>query len=224
MQTVTQQVSDLIDQGGPGRWWRPDDFSSIVGAKPLTVDALLARMASAGRLHRVRRGLYWCGDRTRFGMMPPGDDDVVHALVGTSGVGPAGLSAANDLGLTTQVPARTIVAVPARPPRSIPRVRWVNRAGRPARRSADLSWTEVALLEVLADWDQVVEVDDLVARKRLAGLLAEGHVRASPLIIAAAGEPAAARRRFFDLLVSVGMADAATAIPMPGSVQRQSVR
>lgn len=223
MQTVTQQVRDLIDRGGPGRWWRPDDFSSIAGANPLTVDALLARMATAGDLHRVRRGLYWCGDRTRFGMMPPGDDDVVHALVGVSGVGPAGLSAANDLGLTTQVPARTIVAVPSRPPRPIPRVRWVNRAGRPNRRAADLTWTEVALLEVLADWDQVVEIDDDLAQKRVAGLFADGHVRASQLIAAAAGEPSGARSRLRDLLRSVGMSDAARAIPAPRTVRRQPV-
>jgi hypothetical protein len=63
----------------------------------------------------------------------------------------AGLSAANDLGLTTQVPALDIVEVPRRAPRPLSGVHFVDRSARQGRVSARLRAPNVALQEVLSD-------------------------------------------------------------------------
>jgi hypothetical protein len=84
-------------------------------------------------LIRVRKGLYWRGVQTPLGMSPPHPDALVRELVGSSAVGPAGLSAANALRLSTQVPRRAHVAVPARAPESTGLVRFVSRPTRTAR-------------------------------------------------------------------------------------------
>src|SRR4030067_3126473 len=85
------------------RFWRPPDFSDPPGA----VDAALSRLSREGELVRVRRGLYWRGAKTLLGMAPPRSELIARELLGRVGVGPAGMSAASSLGLSTQVPART---------------------------------------------------------------------------------------------------------------------
>src|SRR5215468_4587169 len=86
-------------------------------------------------------GLYWHGRPTAFGMTLPDDLSVAVRVADVAGTGPAGLSAANELGLTTQVPGLTLVAVPRRPPSPLATVRFVDRAGRRARASQRLSPT-----------------------------------------------------------------------------------
>jgi hypothetical protein len=48
-------------------FWRPSDFN----ASPEAVAKTLSRLAAAGELRRVRRGLYWRGTPTLLGMSPP---------------------------------------------------------------------------------------------------------------------------------------------------------
>jgi predicted transcriptional regulator of viral defense system len=129
------------------RFWRPAD---IAGA-PSTVQHLLADLAKSGELRRVRKGLYWRGTKTPLGMSPPPTDALATEVANGKGVGPAGLSAANLLRLSTQVPRRAQIAVPARAGRSTPTVEFVSRAARTGRRSAGQDRTEVAILEVLND-------------------------------------------------------------------------
>jgi hypothetical protein len=153
-------------------------------------------------------------------MSRPSTADTVAAIVGTRGVGPAGLSAANDLGLTTQVPALDIIAVPRRAPRPMGSVHFVDRSGRLGRATAGLSSTEVALLEVLGDRDQVIEVDDATTRRQLVELIRSGSVRLDRVARAAQDEPAAVRRRLKDLLVAAGYDVVAANIPEPRSGAR----
>ena len=162
--SVAASVRAKIRRGGDARFWSPRDFDAL--ADPLQIDRALSHLAAQGELRKVRRGLYWRGRATAFGMSRPSTADTVAAVVGTRGVGPAGLSAANDLGLTSQVPALDIIAVPHRAPRSMGSVHFVDRSGRPGRATAGLGPTEVALLEVLGDWDQVIEVDDIAHAPR----------------------------------------------------------
>ena len=216
--SVAASVRAKIRRGGYDRFWSPRDFDAL--ADPIRIDRALSRLAGQGELRKVRRGLYWRGRASAFGMSRPSTTDTVAAVVGTRGVGPAGLSAANDLGLTTQMPALDIIAVPHRAPRPIGSVHFVDRSGRPGRAVAGPGSTEVALLEVLGDWDHVIEVDDATARHQLVELIRSGPVRLDRIARAAQDEPAAVRHRLKELLVAAGYDVVAAKIPGPRSGAR----
>jgi len=74
------------------------------------VDQALSRLALRGALVRAGRGLYVRPVQTRFGPRTPSVDAVVNALGAETGeiLTPSGAAAANTLGLSTQVPVRTV--------------------------------------------------------------------------------------------------------------------
>ena len=74
------------------------------------VDQVLSRLARRGELLRAGRGLYVRPIQTRFGPRTPSVETVLHALEAESGetLTPSGAAAANTLGLSTQVPVRTV--------------------------------------------------------------------------------------------------------------------
>lgn len=74
------------------------------------VDQALSRLARHGRLIRAGRGLYVRPVEGRFGIRPPEPATVVRAIVQQRGENmvPHGAAAANELGLTTQVPVREV--------------------------------------------------------------------------------------------------------------------
>lgn len=190
------------------RFWRPDDFPG----SPTAVAKALSRLAHAGELRRVRRGLYWRGTPTRLGMAPPPPERFVHEVIAAPGTGPAGWSAGLALGLSTQVPRLETIAVPGRAPRNAGAVRFVSRAGSVKRRDERLRPTEVALLEVLRDWDSLVEVAPSVAVERIAALADGGRVRFNRIVRASATEPPRVRERLRRLLEAIGHSDHAVAI------------
>lgn len=88
-----------------------------VGAKELlhlgtraAVDQALSRLARSARLLRIGRGLYVRPLATRFGTRAPAVSKVVEALAAKHGetVVPHGAAAANALGLSAQVPVRSV--------------------------------------------------------------------------------------------------------------------
>lgn len=189
-------------------FWRPEDFSG----SPDAVAKALSRLAHAGELRRIRRGLYWRGAPTPLGMAPPPPDRFVREIIGGPGIGPAGWSAALALGLSTQVPRHETFAVPGRTPRSPGTVRFVSRAASTKRRDERLRPTEVALLEVLRDWDNLVEFPTDAAIERIAGLVETRAVRLDRVVRASATEPARVRGRLRRLLESIGRSDDAEAV------------
>ena len=74
------------------------------------VDQALSRLARSGRLSRVCQGVYVRPVETRFGPRPPSVDKVIESLTALWGetIVPCGGAAANALGLTTQVPVRSV--------------------------------------------------------------------------------------------------------------------
>jgi Family of unknown function (DUF6088) len=206
---VSRQVAHRIGRS-KDRFWTVADFDGL-HADQGTVDRALIRLARAGRLRRVSHGLYWRGQSTPFGMTGPDDLAVAARIADVPGVGLAGLSAANDLGLTTQVPSRTTVAVPRRAPKSPPTIRFVDRAARRGRLSNSLNPIEVSVLEVLDGWDQLVD-DPLDAADRLVGLVGSGVVRPAKLAAASGTEPARVRARLRTLLEQAGATAAASRV------------
>jgi hypothetical protein len=74
------------------------------------VDQALSRLTRQGSLMRAGRGVYIRPIESRFGTRPPVASKVVEAIAAQRGesVAPHGASAANELGLTTQVPVREV--------------------------------------------------------------------------------------------------------------------
>jgi hypothetical protein len=208
--TINRQVAARV-QRSTDRFWTVGDFSDLP-ASPATVDRTLVRLAQAGCLRRARRGLYWRGRTTPFGMARPDDLTVAARIVGVPGIGLAGLSAANELGLTTQVPSKTVVAVPHRAPNAPPFIRFVDRSSRWGRLMNNLNPTEIAVLEVLDGWDQLVD-DHVEARDRLSGLVVSGALRPTKLAAASRTEPPKVRARLRGLLEAAGATAAAARIP-----------
>jgi hypothetical protein len=100
----------------PDEVWTPGDFADL-GARA-AVDKTLQRLAAAGELRRIDRGLY---DRPRTNSLTgratvPDYRAVIRAVTRRDNARAVidGMTAANDLGLTTAVPARIEVLVDAR--------------------------------------------------------------------------------------------------------------
>ena len=74
------------------------------------VDQALSRLCRRGELLRAARGVYVRPVTSRFGVRAPAPERVVAALAAARGetVAPSGAASANALGLTPQVPTRTI--------------------------------------------------------------------------------------------------------------------
>lgn len=74
------------------------------------VDQTLSRLAARGELIRAGRGIYMRPVQTRFGPRSPSAEQAIEALAVQRGetIVPSGAAAANALGLTTQVPVKSV--------------------------------------------------------------------------------------------------------------------
>ncbi|RFZ83833.1 hypothetical protein D0Y60_19800 [Shinella sp. WSJ-2] len=93
---------------GRGSVYTPSDFLDV--ATRTAVDQALSRLVKSGKLRRLARGLYdYPKIHSQLGPLSPAPDDVAQALARETGsqVQIAGARAANALGLTTQVPAKS---------------------------------------------------------------------------------------------------------------------
>jgi len=162
-----------------------------------------SRAHKHGELVAVRKGLYWKGTPTRYGMTRPSSEAIAVEVLGKTGVGPTGHSAARALGLTSQVPAKPALTVAGPVPTSVPGVR-ISRRNNMLRR--ELRYAEIALVELLrGDWEAVVEGgwDALVSATARA--VKERKVRLDAVTRAVEGERSPAARtnlvRLTDALV-----------------------
>ena len=111
MTCVADKIMKRVAAHGRGQWvCTPNDFLDF-GARQ-AVDQALSRLVKAGRLRRLSQGLY---DMPRASgilkrLAPPDVDAVVAAVARRDGVRvmPDGLLAANQLGLTNAVPAKSV--------------------------------------------------------------------------------------------------------------------
>jgi predicted transcriptional regulator of viral defense system len=78
--------------------------------KRAAVNQSLARLSKRGLIFRVDRGIYFQPISTRFGTRLPSIEQIVEALAIQRGetIVPNGAAVANTLGLTTQVPVRSV--------------------------------------------------------------------------------------------------------------------
>jgi hypothetical protein len=109
-----QIVTRISDK--PASVWTPVDFLDL--GPRAAVDKALQRLVRSGDLSRIDRGLYFRSGTNALTTKPthPDQKSVIDAVVrrDQARVVVDGLTAANDLGLTTAVPARVNVLTDAR--------------------------------------------------------------------------------------------------------------
>jgi hypothetical protein len=106
--SIAHGIRQRIEAGGEN-YWKPADFPY----SPATaVTQTLSRLTRSGVLQRVSKGIYYHPRTTVFGKSQPSRDAVLARRL-TQRLLPAGLTAANLLGFTTQNPARREYATTA---------------------------------------------------------------------------------------------------------------
>ena len=107
---VQTAIRDKIVRTGRGRVFIAKDFLDL-GSRD-AVDQALSRLAKIGDIQRLGRGLYQYPQMNkRLGIsVAPDADEIADALGRQTGcrVTPSGAFAANQLGLSTQVPAKPV--------------------------------------------------------------------------------------------------------------------
>jgi len=168
---------------------------------PTAARKAASRAVGDGLLLPVRRGLYYRGRRTRYGLTAPRADEVARAVLGTRGVGPAGYSAARAWGVTTQVPPVWHVATL----RTVDPIDGVKQHERKNLARVDLNEKEIALLELLRAPDVYVEAGwETLVRKVRAATRAD-EIRVNLLRAAVPGEYNRAVRDNFARLEAVAL-------------------
>ena len=103
---IATKIKQRIVRKGRGAIFAPVDFLDI-GSRA-NVDQALSRLVDQGVIRRLTRGLYdYPRKSTRFGYLSPSAKDVAKAVArkGNHVLQPSPSMAANQLGLSTQVPA-----------------------------------------------------------------------------------------------------------------------
>ncbi len=108
--SMQDKIVDRLRRQGRGKVFTPKDFLDI-GSRD-AVDQALSRLAKAETVQRLGRGLYcYPNINARLGIaIPPDVDEIADALARQTGsrIAPSGATAANALGLSTQVPAKPV--------------------------------------------------------------------------------------------------------------------
>lgn len=184
MSDVSRRISAVVNASDPGHVWTPADFAQL-GSRDV-IDKTLQRMVLRDQLRRIDRGLY---DKPAISSLTkratsPDYRSVIDAIARRDNLRLLvdGMTAANDLGLTTAVPARVTVYTDTRR-RSIvvgnlhiefklcapSRLYW---AGRPAMRvvqalhwlkdtmSTDSDHVKLKIANVLHDGDKGASIRD----------------------------------------------------------------
>lgn len=104
---ITSKIKQRIVGKGRGAIFAPADFLDI-GSRA-SVDQALSRLADQGVIRRLTRGLYdYPKQSPRFGLLSPSADDIARAVARKDSqvLQPSPAMAANQLGLSTQVPSK----------------------------------------------------------------------------------------------------------------------
>lgn len=145
----------------------------------------LSRLAKERVLQRVSKGVYYRPMQTSFGLSVPAASGVASQTL-SAPLHPAGLSAANTLGLSTQNPGRPEYATPAPGPPTALRGSVVHTR-RPVKRGS-LSPEDGAILETLRDRARYSDLDPEQTVHRLLRLLTDER-RFAALVDVAMAEP-----------------------------------
>ncbi len=174
--------------------------SELPGSSPAARNAV-SRAVARRELVSLRRGLYYKGKKTRYGVAKPPPINIALEILGARGVGPTGVSAARALGLSTQVPAVPELVTVGPVPENLSGVK-IHKRNNLSR--YELNYTEIAVLEVLRDWEYTTDSswkDLTIAIRKKIGT---GEINFSKLQNAASGEYGVeVKKRFKALIVNL---------------------
>jgi len=110
MSVIQTDILDFIRRRGSGKVYTSKDLLHL-GSRA-AIDQTLSRLVRAGELQRLARGLYYYPkSNPRLGIaVAASPDEIAGALARQTGsrIVPSGALAANQLGLSTQVPAKHV--------------------------------------------------------------------------------------------------------------------
>ena len=108
MATLSETILERLRSAPEGAPLLAKEFLHLGSRAAL--DQSLSRLVKRGKLLRAGRGIYVLPVETRFGTRSPSIPSVLEAIAALRGetVVPHGAAAANALGLTTQVPVRSV--------------------------------------------------------------------------------------------------------------------
>lgn len=181
---TAELIRRQIEEGGEA-YWRHSDFSDL---PPTAVSKALSRLAADGVLERVSKGLYYRPCQTRFGRSRPSQSDIQKRVQTKQNLHPAGLSAANLLGFTTQNAIQGEFATSAN---SVPRTIVGSRARLHTRRPETwkhLEAADAAMLDFLRSRGNLSELSPAETKQRLLEHFREGD-RFERLVAVASSEP-----------------------------------
>ena len=117
MAGLKEQIIERVTGEPEGAVFNAKTFAQL-GARS-GIDKALSRLVTEGKLMRICQGVYTAPVETRFGPRPPTLEKVITSLERLWGVRivSSGGSAANVMGLTTQVPVRPVFLTSGNPRR-----------------------------------------------------------------------------------------------------------
>ncbi len=197
---VASSLRRRIELGGE-KLWRFEDFQDL----PFTAVAqALSRLTRQGVLERLSKGTYYRGRETTLGRSRPNPTAVRQLAARHATIFPAGISAANLLGFSTQTAKQPEVATSARSlPRRLMGDDIVVHTHRPESWSR-LSQTDAALLDFLRHGGRYSELSERETTRRTLALLAENG-RMDRLLSVSVTEPPRVRAILGSLAQQLGM-------------------
>lgn len=156
-------IKSSIENAGE-RFWRISDFENI----PFTTIAqTLSRLTRMGFLKRVGKGLYYRPRMTAFGESKPNTSQLRSLPIYGKGIFPAGATAANLLGFSTQNPARIELATNGSSlPRSLMGQNTIIHTRRPES-WRDLSTEDGAILDFIRQRGKTSELSPKATVEKL---------------------------------------------------------
>lgn len=178
----------------------------LKGVSPTAAAKALSRLASQGDLLRVEKGLYYMPREGLLGKVGPSEVSVVRERLAEKSR-PTGVTAANLLGLTTQVAARPELAVYASTkPKGVGTTRVTLRKRASAEKLDD---RQAAVLETLRNGGRFSELDAEETVRRTAFALFPESSKETPhkTLLAALSEPPRVRAILGALLQNLGTSE-----------------
>lgn len=104
----TNKVKKIISSHKAGWVFTHIDFNELGNVS--TVERVLSRLVESGDIKRIRRGIYYVPEHSRWGEVPPSQSAVVNALARSMNINfvPDGANALHQLGLTKQIPMKQV--------------------------------------------------------------------------------------------------------------------
>lgn len=181
---VAAIVRQRIEDGGD-HLWRLEDFCDMPST---AVAQALSRLARAGQIERLSKGVYYRARATAFGKTRPNPAAIQRLAARRKSVFPSGVAAASLLGFTTQTAGRPELATSAQSlPRKLVGSETVVHARRPEAWS-NLSEADAALLDFLRRAGRTSELGPQETVRKTLELVAE-RGRYQSLLAVADTEP-----------------------------------